>query len=83
MLTKDELVFLSAQLAQLKACKGAKQCTVGAQNLPAHGSSTNPSITGVDNLALDSSNLQTNHNKKRKYWGYSNVRIAHMSQFTL
>ena len=70
MLTKDELAFLSAQLAQLKACKGAKQCTVGpAINLSAQSSSTNPLTAGADNLALDSSNIQTNHNKKRKYWG--------------
>ncbi|PNF30580.1 Extracellular sulfatase SULF-1-like protein [Cryptotermes secundus] len=77
-LTDVERSYLQDQLAQLKACRGTKQCTVGnaASSQTPTGSYTAPSST-LDNTASITST--SSRYKKRKYQSPSKFAIERLT----
>lgn len=79
-LTDVERSYLQAQLAQLKACRGTKQCTVGnaaSSTTQMHTGSNTSSSSNFDNTASISST--SSRYKKRKYQSSSKFAIGRLT----
>jgi hypothetical protein len=83
-LTDVERIYLQDQLAQLKACRGTKQCTVGnaaSSTTQTHtGSNTASSLT-LDNTASITST--SSRYKKRKYQSPSKFAIERLTMSSI